>query len=144
MLANEWDSVQLAEWGLDVWQNDDDVIIDDDNTYTKKIETPMYEPKNKKPTINQLYNIDKTNQLIDKIKDLKLNKAEQDFLISAAYRHIVFNYNKIADYYAHSDKEVQELMEQSALVIIDFDKAIENGYVSLSDDIEKAYTLDYE
>jgi hypothetical protein len=25
MLANEWDSVQLAEWGLDVWQNDDDV-----------------------------------------------------------------------------------------------------------------------
>ena len=25
MLANEWDSVQLAEWGLDVWQNEDDV-----------------------------------------------------------------------------------------------------------------------
>jgi DNA modification methylase len=25
MLANEWDSVQLAEWGLDVWENQDDV-----------------------------------------------------------------------------------------------------------------------
>tara|TARA_R110002124_G_scaffold87982_1_gene226108 strand:+ start:467 stop:985 length:519 start_codon:yes stop_codon:yes gene_type:complete len=24
MLGNEWDSVQLAEWGLDVWQNEDD------------------------------------------------------------------------------------------------------------------------
>ena len=24
ILANEWDSVQLAEWGLDVWQNEDD------------------------------------------------------------------------------------------------------------------------
>jgi len=24
-LGNEWDSVQLAEWGLDVWQNEDDV-----------------------------------------------------------------------------------------------------------------------
>ena len=24
MLANEWDSVQLAEWGLDVWQNEDE------------------------------------------------------------------------------------------------------------------------
>ena len=24
MLANEWSSVQLAEWGLDVWQNEDD------------------------------------------------------------------------------------------------------------------------
>jgi hypothetical protein len=25
MLANEWNSVELAEWGLDVWQNEDDV-----------------------------------------------------------------------------------------------------------------------
>ena len=25
LLANEWDSVQLAEWGLDVWENQDDV-----------------------------------------------------------------------------------------------------------------------
>ena len=25
VLANEWDSVQLAEWGIDVWQNEDDV-----------------------------------------------------------------------------------------------------------------------
>ena len=35
MLANEWDSVQLAEWGLDVWENLDDKepeagLIEDD------------------------------------------------------------------------------------------------------------------
>jgi len=35
MLANKWDSVQLAEWGLDVWQNEDDKepeagLIEDD------------------------------------------------------------------------------------------------------------------
>jgi DNA modification methylase len=33
ILANEWDSVQLADWGLDVWQNEDDVkegLIEDD------------------------------------------------------------------------------------------------------------------
>ena len=24
MLANEWDSVILAEWGVDIWQNEDD------------------------------------------------------------------------------------------------------------------------
>ena len=33
ILANEWDSVQLAEWGLDVWENEDDVkegLIEDD------------------------------------------------------------------------------------------------------------------
>lgn len=28
MLANEWDSVQLAEWGLDVWENQDDKIVE--------------------------------------------------------------------------------------------------------------------
>ncbi|QDP55501.1 MAG: hypothetical protein Unbinned176contig1000_38 [Prokaryotic dsDNA virus sp.] len=25
VLANEWDSVKLTEWGLDVWQNEDDI-----------------------------------------------------------------------------------------------------------------------
>ena len=49
-----------------------------------------------------------------------------------ATRHIVFNYAKIADYYAHTTPEIQRLMEQSALVIIDMDDAIANGYVKLS------------
>mgnify|MGYP003629915704 CR=1 FL=1 len=31
ILANEWDSVQLAEWGLDVWQNEDDVDYSEKN-----------------------------------------------------------------------------------------------------------------
>lgn len=35
MLANEWDSIQLTEWGLDVWENEDDKepeagLIEDD------------------------------------------------------------------------------------------------------------------
>ena len=30
MLANEWDSVQLAEWGLDVWQNEGDIETSDE------------------------------------------------------------------------------------------------------------------
>jgi len=28
MLANEWDSVQLAEWGLNVWENEDDKVTE--------------------------------------------------------------------------------------------------------------------
>ena len=28
MLANEWDSVQLTEWGLDVWENEDDKVTE--------------------------------------------------------------------------------------------------------------------
>ena len=30
ILANEWDSVQLAEWGLDAWQNLDDIETSDE------------------------------------------------------------------------------------------------------------------
>jgi len=35
MLANEWDSVQLSEWGLDVWQNEDDLEEPDFNELTE-------------------------------------------------------------------------------------------------------------
>jgi len=49
----------------------------------------------------------------------------------------------MADYYANSNKEVQGLMENSALVIIDFNKAIELGYVKLSEEIANQYAQDY-
>ena len=37
-----------------------------------------------------------------------------------------------ADYYAHATPEMQKLMENSALVIIDINDAIANGYVNFS------------
>ena len=42
-------------------------------------------------------------------------------LLLAATRHIVFNYQMLAEFYSQADKKVQELMEESGLVIIDFD-----------------------
>ena len=50
---------------------------------------------------------------------------------------MAFNYGKIADYYANTDVDMQRLMEQSALVIVDVDDAIANGYVKFSKDILK-------
>ncbi len=139
MLANEWDSVQLAEWGLDVWENQDDVIEEEEETYTRKIVAPTYKPKNKKPELEDLFNTDKADELIHKIKQAKLSEEETLFLSHCALRHTVYDYSKIADFYAHSSKEIQKLMEDSALVIIDFDKAIENGYVKLTKEIAAAY-----
>lgn len=63
--------------------------------------------------------------------------------MDSARRHNVFNYEKIADYYAHSSKEMQNLMEKSGLVIIDFEKAIQYGYVKLCDEIRKQYLEEY-
>jgi hypothetical protein len=38
LLANEWDSVQLAEWGLDVWENQDDITdIEEVNEFNEDV-----------------------------------------------------------------------------------------------------------
>lgn len=108
-----------------------------DTKYTAKVEIPQYLPKNEKPSIYQLYDSRKYSELLNRIEQSNVSEEEKMFLRLAASRHIVFNYSKIADYYAHSSKEMQELMEDSALVIIDIDDAIAKGYVKLSKNIEK-------
>jgi len=140
VLANDWDSSKLDEWGLDVWQNLPEVEEPEaDDLYTKDIKAPVYETKNEKPETKSLINQDKKLELIKKIKEAKISKEDKDFLIMGAERHNVFDYGSIADFYAHSKPEVQELMEQSALVIIDFKKAVENGYVSLTNNLNEIY-----
>ena len=111
--------------------------------YSSKIEAPIYEPKNSKPHILELLDNSKTNRLMRDIDNSNLPIEEKKFLMDAARRHNVFNYEKIADYYAHSSPEMQNLMERSALVIIDFNKAIELGYVKLCDEIKTQYLEEY-
>jgi hypothetical protein len=115
----------------------------ENNKYSTKIEAPIYEPKNAKPYIFELYDKDKSQRLIREIENSNIPNEEKTFLIEATKRHIVFNYEKIADYYAHSNKEMQNLMEKSALVIIDFEKAIQLGYVRLCDEIRNQYMEEY-
>ena len=110
-----------------------------DTIYSKNIKAPTYEPSNKKPHLIELLDSTKTKQLIREIEDSTAEPEEKAFLIEAARRHSVFNYEKIADYYAHSPIEVQLLMERSALVIIDFEKAIHNGFVKLCEKIKEQY-----
>ena len=118
-------------------------LNEDDKKYSSKIETPIYEPKNAKPHILELCNKSKSKRLIIEIEKSNIDRAEKDFLIDASKRHNVFNYESIADYYAHSSKEMQYLMERSALVIIDFEKAIEYGYVQLCEEIRTQYLEEY-
>ena len=104
----------------------------DDTKYSRAIRVPQYNPSEVKPHIDSLLDYSKYSKLLANIKNSNVSEEEKKFLKLAASRHIVFNYAKIADYYAHADKEMQELMEQSALVILDIDDAIANGYVKLS------------
>ena len=116
---------------------------DEDKKYSTKIELPNYEPSKSKPHILELYDKTKTDRLIREIEASSLPDDEKKFLIQGAQRHIVFNYEKIADYYAHASKEMQHLMERSALVIIDFEKAVQYGYIKLCEEIRTQYLEEY-
>lgn len=149
VLANSWNAEDLNNWGLHTWGSEtveeveEEIAEEKSNEYTKTIKAPTYEPKNEKPLITDLFKEEKTISFMQEIKNSNIELAEKEFLIKAAQRHLVFDYSKIADYYAHASIDMQVLMEKSALVIIDFDKAIENGYVQLTDEISNEYTNEY-
>lgn len=156
-LANAFDAPDLMEWGfsqetLADWKRDVGALENllgseedkqEDEQYSRKIEAPIYTPKGDKPAINDLYDNARTLELLDEIEKADLPEDEKEFLRIAARRHTVLNFKRIAEYYAHSDKATQLLMENSALVIIDFNRAIELGYVKLSEEIAAQYLKDY-
>ena len=112
-------------------------FFDEDNSnltdkYSHKCNTPQYTPNGRLPNVLELYNTTKYSQLVRDIVNADIPQEVKDFLKIAATRHIVFNYARIADFYANTTPEIQRLMEQSALVIIDMNDAIANGYVKLS------------
>ncbi len=46
ILANEWDSVELEDWGLDVWLNEDDIYnnLDEEETEPQAKDQNTYVP----------------------------------------------------------------------------------------------------
>jgi hypothetical protein len=111
-----------------------------ESKYTKKIDAPIYQPTGDCPEITDLYDQTKYLQLVEQInKENTLFYDLKEFLLAAASRHIRFDFEQIAELYAHASPEIQQLMEDSALVIIDFDKAISGGYVKLSQAMGKVY-----
>lgn len=100
--------------------------------YTSKIKSPVYEIKGDKPKLDDLVQPDKFRELIKNIDESVAPEGVRKFLRMAASRHLKYDYAKIAEYYANSPPNVQELFEQSGLVIVDFDSAIENGFVMMN------------
>jgi hypothetical protein len=157
-LNADWDNeilaLELAELGdmgfdLDVTGFAADEIAEllspeddeDDSKYSKKIDAPVYEPTGDCPPILELYDKTKYEELTAKIyQEDSIDSEIKDFLLAAAARHIRFDFEQIAEFYAHAPPDIQQLMEDSALVIVDFEKAIAGGYVKLSQVIGNIYT----
>lgn len=123
--------IDMESFGFDLGGDDED-----EDKYTFKVNIPQYEITGDQPNFADMLDTAKADELIVEIEAAQgVTDEEKQFLIQAARRHNVFNYRNVAEYYAHATPEMQRLMERSALVIIDVDNAIANGYAKLSDDI---------
>ena len=124
--------MDMTEFGDDLFDDDDtmDVKLDDEeeNPYSQKKHVPQYEPTGDFVDIMDLIDDEKTNELIREIKDSNVSDDEKNFLIKAAYRHLVFNYSKIADYYSNASEEMQILKLPKVVEdLIAEDDGAENG-----------------
>ena len=136
----EWDEIVLSGSPLEMGDQNES----EEEQYTRKVETPIYTPtQDIPPTLDEMIDADRRNELLEEITKAKLaglltNEAEL-LLREAAQRHVVFDYSQVAEYYAHAPADVQRLMERSALVIIDIESAIENGFVKLTKQLQDLY-----
>jgi hypothetical protein len=113
--------------------------------YTRKADPIQYTPTwEEPPEPGQLVDRSKTEALMRDILAADLPEDVADFLLAGAQRHLTFNYALVAEFYAHASPEVQDLMEASALVLIDFNDAIRHGYVRLSSRLAELLDVDLE
>ena len=127
-------NIDMSQFGFSVGEDELGEEMQDDK-YTLKVKIPQYEITGECPEISDMLDSSKADELIQEVEAADITEEIREFLIQAARRHNVFNYRNIAEYYAHAEPEVQKLFEKSALVIIDVNDAIANGYVQLASDI---------
>lgn len=111
--------------------------------YTTKADTPIYVPRGDCPDVAELVDRSKTLALLSEIEAAPIPDNIKAFLRCGAYRHDRFNFKLIAEFYAHADAEVQRLFENSALVIIDIDRAVELGFVELSATMQEIFESEF-
>ena len=148
----DWDVKKLNEEMKDLNLSKnfkfDDFFIQrpkDLNPYTQKIDVVKYDyvsdnkeeekeggEQRPKIDVSSLYNGEKVKQLNSKISLLDISEEERSFLLATATRFYDFNFKNIANFYALASKETQEVMEELALVIVDYNRAIELGFVKLN------------
>ena len=141
---SEWDlpllDAELAELEMDFDMSEFGFDLEEavkegeekENKYTSETKIPQYEPKEEQPSVEELIFTGKVEAMLEEIDNADISEEEKRFLKIAAYRHAVIDFDKVADYYAAANAEVQRLMERSALVLIDIDDAIANGFTALT------------
>ena len=139
-ILTEEEEIDIDNLGFDDTEIDEllDKASEDNDPnakYTDKIKTPEYQPtQDEPPGLSELYDTERYEELISVIDESDVSGELAEFLRLAAQRHIVFDYENIAEYFAHADPELQELMELLTLVIVDYEQAIEQGFVTFAEE----------
>lgn len=116
----------------------------DHSSFTREVKSPVYTATGDCPEVADLFDRTYCEELladIDAAEDLPPDI--RNFLRSAAERHTTFRFDRIAEFYCHADARTQDLFERSALVIIDFDKAVEYGFVEMRERFANLYSAEY-
>lgn len=133
--------VDMSDYGFEY--GGEEVIEGDEEKYTTKVKLPQYEIKGENYTTNDLIDTGKLEELLGQIQASNVNEAEKEFLKICAYRHVVIDFEKCAEYYAKASKEMQVLMENNALVFVDVEDAIADGFAELSERLQGQLEEEY-
>ena len=121
-LANEWDKNKLEEWGLPL-----KVASNGDYKELLEVSIPYYTPAEECPETTELADLSEVDELNSIITKLKPEKGLEAILRARAAFFADFDFQKIADYYAHADKKTQGVMKRLGLVIVMPKEAYELG-----------------
>ena len=102
--------------------------------YTTKYTIPPFEPSDADYSLNDCIDVDCYVELVEAVNDSlkkgEITSAEAKFLKICASRWIKFHYGKVAQWYAtKASPAMKDLLEKSAMVLLNLDKAVEYGIV---------------
>lgn len=149
LIGTGWDATEVAELLLKLDDSpvgaDGEPVDPADPHFTPRdVESPVYEQTGDCPDVHELFDEEATVRLVAQIESTpNLPDDIKQFLISAAQRHTTFRFDKIAEFYTHAPAHVQRLFEEQVLVIIDFNKSVELGFVELRRELAAIYEMEY-
>lgn len=141
IIREAWNLKELIGWDFPL-----DKMAKKVADYSRKIESPIYMPTGLKiDDVRSLYDETEVNEIEEKIRQADIPEDVREMLIKSAQRFRRFDFGRVAEYYSQcKDQVIRDLMERTAMVIVDFGRAIEDGFVELAEEIRNEYLKEYE
>lgn len=140
MLANEWDDIDLTDWGVDLGGGDKEKTITETEKLSElKFNGMYYEPKNKPElSLQDCVDLEKFKAKMKVIQDSPLSDGQKELMTLFAYRFIKINFEAVANYYAfNATEDEKKVIERLRMVLVDgsIDGFIEDDLIRIREDV---------